>query len=91
MTHEPNHAFKVDTIVDELKALHVRTDVRDGAVQIHLDHLLRKDEQGNLLAEPVRFARGKETRGIIVVDGSGGGKTTIIERALEKLPALQAT
>ncbi|SIO39422.1 TniB protein [Rhodovulum sp. ES.010] len=90
MIHEPNHAFMVDEIVDDLKALYVRTDVRDGAVKTHLDHVLRKDEQGNLLAEPIRFARGKETRGIIVVDGSGGGKTTIIERALEKLPALQA-
>jgi hypothetical protein len=54
------------------------------------DRLLECDEEGNLIAEPVKFDATGETRGILVLDGPGGGKTSLVNRALSRHPALQA-
>ncbi len=41
--------------------------------------------------KPIRFTSTDETRGIIVVDGAGGGKTSLVQRALYNHAALKPT
>ena len=69
----------------ELRRLHVPTD-RDAAVRAQLARLLEIDAGGAPV--PVRHAGGLETRGVALIDGAGGGKTTCIGRALATDPAL---
>ncbi|MCV2445749.1 TniB family NTP-binding protein [Paracoccus sp. DMF] len=82
----PNPA-EAARILQKLRKLRVDTP-RDTAFTTHLDWLLCRDEAGNLLPAPQRFSAGRETRGVMVVDGAGGGKTTLISRALERHPVL---
>lgn len=82
----PNPAENARNL-QKLRKLRVDTP-RDAAFTTHLDRLLCRDETGNLLPEPQRFSAGRETRGVMVVDGAGGGKTTLISRALERHPVL---
>lgn len=81
-----NHA-RIAQILDKLRSLRVET-TREIAFSTQLDRLLMRDEAGNLLPEPQRFSAGRETRGVMVVDGPGGGKTTLIDRSLSRHPAL---
>ncbi|MRX51249.1 AAA family ATPase [Paracoccus sp. S-4012] len=37
---------------------------------------------------PQRFSDGRETRGMMVIDGPGGRKTTLVSRALKHHPAV---
>ncbi|MFC0200365.1 TniB family NTP-binding protein [Paracoccus rhizosphaerae] len=76
-------------LMEELRALHVKVP-RDEEFRAHLDRLLRRDDAGNLTSEAIRFSATAETRGILVVDGPGGGKSTTVAHALAKHPALQA-
>ena len=69
----------------ELRRLHVPTD-RDAAVRSQLARLLEIDAGGAPV--PVRHAGGLELRGMALIDGPGGGKTTCIRRALATDPAL---
>lgn len=63
---------------------------RDRDLATALDRVIEIDnETGN--AEPVRFTSTGETRGIIVVDGAGGGKTSLVKRGLAAQPGLEAT
>src|SRR5690606_666970 len=75
---DPNDTMQ---ILDKLRKLRIATP-RDKAFKAHLDRLLCRDEAGNLTHEPQRFSAGRETRGVMVIDGPGGGKTTLIARAL---------
>lgn len=81
---DPNDTMQ---ILDKLRKLRIATP-RDEAFKAHLDRLLCRDETGNLTHEPQRFSAGRETRGVMVIDGPGGGKTTLIARALERHPVL---
>ncbi|UFM64676.1 TniB family NTP-binding protein [Paracoccus sp. MA] len=74
-------------ILEKLRKLRIDTP-RDAAFRSHFDRLLRRDEAGNLLHEPQRFSAERETRGVMVIDGAGGGKTTLIDHALARHPAL---
>lgn len=74
-------------ILHQLRKLRIDTP-RDSAFISRLDRLLCRDEEGNLQHEPQRFSLGQETRGVMVIDGAGGGKTTLIARALERHPVL---
>ena len=74
-------------ILQKLRKLRIDTP-RDAAFTSHIDRLLSRNDEGNLLHEPLRFSAGRETRGVMVIDGPGGGKTTLIARALERHPAL---
>jgi hypothetical protein len=71
----------------ELRSRHVPNQ-RDREFCEQLDRLLKVDANGCQLPEPVRFTRGLETRGIAMIDGPGGGKTTTIARTLRKSTAL---
>lgn len=80
------HAGIATTIAD-LRALHVETD-RDRALSVQLGRLLETDAEGRQIAVPVRFTEGLETRGIIMIEPPGGGKTTAIRRHLARSAAL---
>ncbi|MDB6180022.1 TniB family NTP-binding protein [Paracoccus fistulariae] len=76
-------------IMETLRARHVAAP-RDAEFATHLDRLLCRDGAGKLTAEAVRFSNPPETRGILVIDGPGGGKSTTVAHALTRHPALQA-
>lgn len=73
--------------VAELRKLHVSTE-RDVEFRSQLARLLQVDETGAQIPEPVRHAGGLEARGIALIDGAGGGKTTCIRRSLSSNSAL---
>ena len=75
--------------IEALREVYVATH-RDEEFQAHLDRLLERDAEGVQLPRAVRHTSTGETRGIIVVDGAGGGKTSLIHRALTGHPALSA-
>lgn len=52
---------------------------------------MQRDAEGELLPAPKHFTTTCETRGLLVVAKSGSGKSTMIQRALERHPALQPT
>ena len=63
---------------------------RDRDFELALDRLISASND-NGRAEPIRFTSTRETRGIIVVDGAGGGKTSLVKRGLAAHPGLKAT
>ena len=74
--------------VHHLRGIHVPTE-RDMKLEMCLDRLFECGEDGSLLPVPTRYAGGLETRGIMLVEPAGGGKTTAIQRALQDMIALQ--
>jgi len=80
------NSAQIDKILARLRALHVRNP-RDDAFWEHLNRLLERSPEGDLMPEAVRFTNTGETRGIMVVSGPGGGKSTMLQRALSRHPA----
>ena len=78
----------VAALMPQLRDLHVATEDRDGALTSALRRVFAQDADGNLLPEPIRFTAGLETRGIMLVEPSGGGKTTAVRRLLNRTAAL---
>lgn len=72
----------VGPVIKQIRGIHFRTD-RDELLEKHLTRLFEVGEDGNLSHEPVRFTAGTETNGVIMIDGSGGGKSTAIEKVLK--------
>lgn len=87
MTRTP---AEISAITASLRSIYIQTE-RDQMFREHLDRLLQRDAEGNLLPEAVRNSGNAETRGLMVVDGSGGGKSTLTRRGLANHPALSAT
>lgn len=79
--------FETDQILEALRGRYIVTD-RDRAFRTHLDRLLQRSPTGDLTPDPVRHTSLGETRGIAVIDGPGGGKTTLVNRALDRHPAM---
>ena len=75
--------------LDSLRGKYIRTD-RDDLFRLHLDRLLKRDADDRLLPEPVTFTATGETRGIALVEGAGGGKTSLVHHGLSTHPALQS-
>jgi hypothetical protein len=73
--------------LERLKEIHIETE-RDRDFRSQLERLLRVDDDGNLLPEPVLYSAGLEARGIAFIEGAGGGKSTAIRRTLMNTPAL---
>lgn len=73
----------------ELRALHVETE-RDTNFRKQLGRILviHDDGTANLACAPAKFTAALETRGVLVIEPSGGGKTTAIRRVLEGTEAL---
>jgi len=74
--------------IEELRKTYIRTP-RDEMFRLHLDRLLKRGTDGCSLPEPVRFTATGETRGIALVEGPSGGKTSLVHHVLSKHPALQ--
>lgn len=74
-------------VMEELRGLHITTP-RDAEFQQHLSRLLKQDVGGKAIAEAVKFGATKETRGIMVVDEPGGGKSTLVHHGLHAHTAL---
>ncbi len=77
----------IASMIKELRALHMTTE-RDRELAVHLDRLLTVDAEGRQMPEPIRFTEGMETRGIIMIEPAGGGKTKAIRRLLMGTAAL---
>ena len=76
-------------VAERLRSLHVGTP-RDSDFRALIEGLLCHDADGNPVPEARHFTETGETRGVMVVAGSGGGKTTMIEQALTNHPALSS-
>lgn len=70
-----------------IRERHLKTP-RDGELATHLDRLLERDDDGNMLPRPLKFTTTGETRGVLVVDAAGGGKTTLVSHVLKNHPVL---
>jgi hypothetical protein len=81
--------YEIDRILAALRARYITTE-RDRAFRTHFDRLLQRSPAGELTPDPVRHTSLFETRGIAVIDGPGGGKTTLVNRALDQHPAMAA-
>lgn len=73
--------LEVAPTINLLRQIHFRTD-RDVLLEKQISRLFSVGSDGQQTHEPVRFTAGTETNGIIMIDGSGGGKSTSIEKVL---------
>lgn len=69
--------------IRKLREMHVPNE-RDDEVRRHLYRLFQVDKDGKITSEPCRYAVGKETRGVVVIEPAGGGKTTAIRSVLKE-------
>nr|WP_229582943.1 TniB family NTP-binding protein [Paracoccus sp. S-4012] len=76
--------------MESLRSKYVKL-ARDDEFRVHLDRLLKCDAAGRPIPAPAVFTSTGETRGIALIDGAGGGKTSLVHHALCRHPALQAT
>lgn len=81
---------EVRAVVNRLRGRHIKLK-RDRIFGRKIDQLLDCDADGRPLPKPVEFTSTGETRGIVVTDGAGGGKTSLVRQALKEHPALQPT
>lgn len=75
-------SLNTQAIMDGLRDTYVKTS-RDRAFLDHFNRLLQCDRQGIPVAKPVTFTKTGETRGIALTDGPGGGKTSLVDHALD--------
>lgn len=75
--------------LDALRDIYIETS-RDSILRQHIDRLLRRDAEGNPLPQPVTFTATGDTHGIALVEGAGGGKTSLVNHVLKNHPALQS-
>lgn len=80
--------FHAGKIIAQLKRNHVITE-RDTMFREQLNRLFDFGPDGRRSHSPVLYTRGTETRGIIFIEGSGGGKSTTILEALENFAPLR--
>lgn len=73
--------------IQHLRSIYVSNE-RDEGLRQQLTRLLKRDGNGQITAVPCRFTADQETRGITVIEASGGGKTTSIRKALMELEVL---
>lgn len=82
-----NATPSVPQIMSALRGIHVETE-RDHEIRAQLQRLLQVDADGKLTPIPVRFTASRETRGIVLVEPAGGGKTTAIAEVLRSIDVL---
>jgi hypothetical protein len=73
--------------IQTLRDIHVETE-RDDRIQFELRRLLKVDSECNLTPTPVRFTANMETNGILLIEPTGGGKTTAIAEVLKSFDVL---
>lgn len=81
------NSAQIDKTLTRLRAIHVGNP-REDVFADHLNRLLRRSPEGDLLPEAAHFTNTGETRGIMVIGGPGGGKSTMLQRGLSRHPAL---
>ena len=69
--------------IRQLRKIHVPTE-RDDELRKHLYRLFDVDSDGNLTSVPCRYTAGQETRGVILIEEPGGGKTTAVRTILQQ-------
>jgi hypothetical protein len=74
--------------VAELRNRYIATE-RDEIFSRHFNRLLQVNVAGASVPKPVRYNNTGETRGIMMIDGAGGGKTSLVRRALKRHPAFE--
>lgn len=84
MTSTRNPAFLIQT----LRGMHIPNE-RDDEIEKHFLRLFEIDETGTSTHFPCRYTDGKETRGILVIEAAGGGKTTAVRKVLTSAEFLQ--
>jgi hypothetical protein len=67
----------------ELRDIIIPTE-RDHKLKKHLYRLFEVDSEGEMTSVPCRYTAGQETRGVILIEESGGGKTTAIRTILQE-------
>lgn len=73
--------------LDAVRRLHISLEW-DAEAAKHLKRLLDRDANQNLLPRARLFTKTGETRGMMLVADPGSGKSHLLERALNKIPAL---
>ena len=69
--------------IQKLRTIYVPTE-RDHELKRHLYRLFEVDSHGELTSVPCRYTAGQETRGVILIEGPGGGKTTAVRTILRE-------
>ena len=69
--------------IQKLRTIYVPTE-RDYELKRHLYRLFEVDSEGALTSVPCRYTAGQETRGVILIEESGGGKTTAVRTILQE-------
>lgn len=77
---------EIETIMADLRDTYVKTP-RDALFDEHFNRLLKCDQEGARIARPNLFTKTGETRGVALIDGPGGGKTSLVDHALTVHPA----
>tara|TARA_R110002124_G_scaffold106160_2_gene257710 strand:+ start:6678 stop:7670 length:993 start_codon:yes stop_codon:yes gene_type:complete len=67
--------------IQKLRKIYVPTE-RDHELKKHLYRLFEVDTQGEFTSAPCRYTAGRETRGVILIEEPGGGKTTAVRTIL---------
>ncbi|WP_353474261.1 TniB family NTP-binding protein [Salipiger sp. H15] len=79
--------------VADLRGMYIKT-ARDDLLRTQLDRLLQCNSDGQPIPRPVIFTKTGndegDTRGVVLVEGAGGGKTSLIHHVLSTYPALQS-
>ena len=89
MNTPQNEPRNMHAVIDGLRSKYVKLP-RGREFRAHLDRLLKCDDTGRHIPAPMVFTSTGETRGIALVDGAGGGKTSLVDHALREHPALQS-
>lgn len=73
---------EIERVLDKLRACYIESE-RDDDLDRHFRRLFRHDDTGNLTASPILHTGGTETRGMLLIDGPGGGKNRLVDHALD--------
>lgn len=87
-TSAPRPIQDIRAVTNELRSQYIKMG-RDRQFRATIDRLLNCDEESNLIPDLVDFTASGEARGLVVTDGAGGGKTSLVRHALVNHPALQ--
>lgn len=80
-------AAKVRKVVQDLREMHVPNE-RDAQIELHLSRCLKVNDAGEFTATPARYT-GNESRGVVLIEAAGGGKTTAIRTVLSEMEVLR--
>jgi hypothetical protein len=69
--------------IQKLREIHIPSE-RDRELKKHLYRLFEVDSSGEMTSVPCRYTAGQETRGVILIEKPGGGKTTAVRTMLHE-------